>query len=458
MSKKEHLLNHYVEALTSLCQVPDKDGKIWLKWPEEEPGAFYKQETAVDIIDADGNTVSKTLVLPTDEAIKRNDQGVVYFHPLSENIIRGESEIVKSMRTMIRFRINATALTIMEIITELASDETKHKSMSSQQQIVLKCFAGATKKVKQDIKNVLDAYFDKITGLYLKRKHTIDGDVYRRVASITFPLRAMIKEGSKTVGEHEMSSIKNAQVLGELIDYVFPKNEDSVLWSAGSNSDAAPYYESMLLVYSSVAERLNKLIKVFKKHIPNAESLMIPIDFKVGLQNLDDWKIIMRPLDGNIGAVLRGEKEIIPMNDNPVSSKVNMSKHLELGAKTTINTPPAPPVTPPASSANNTPPMVGSMPTAHKPAAGGMGKSWAEIKAQQGIAPSNHYSQPTYNPNTMLSPQQQMGMYPQQQMGMYPQQQMGMYPQQQMGMYPQQQQSLNYQQPYQTNNMGFRGF
>lgn len=377
-------------------QLVDDNGQVYLSWPDGGAGKTYEEPTCITIVDGDVEA-NKRLMLPTDKAVSAGDAGVVYFHPLSENIIRGESEVLKCIRNMVRWRINATALTVMEVITELATAET-HTKMSAQQQVVLKIFANATSKIDKDIKNVLDRYLNKIIGIYLKRKHTIDGETYRRVASVTFPLRGMITKGSKMVGEFEMSSLKNADVLAGLLDYVFPNSDDPILWSAGSNSNVAPYYESLLLVYCHVAERLNKIIKLFKKHIPDADQLLIPTEFKGSLQNLEEWKSVMRPLEHNIGAVLKGERE--QSTGMVEEQRQSIARHASAANATSVNvTQPPAVVTQPVHQHHT----VGNTHTVAQPQQGPKRvKTWQEIKAENSGMNTGQPNQ-QYNPNLMLS-------------------------------------------------------
>lgn len=82
MSKTQPLLDFYTDLLHSLNIVDVADGRLSLKVPNED-GEY----TDLHCLSND-----KRVVLPTDAILRSGSlDGMIAFHPLSENLLRGKA-------------------------------------------------------------------------------------------------------------------------------------------------------------------------------------------------------------------------------------------------------------------------------------------------------------------------------------------------------------------------------
>lgn len=298
----EQVRSFYADILTSLNIVDVGEGLLTLKFPVGD-GDFTEKPCTSN---------GKRLSIPTDALIRSGKwDGLLAFHPLSENLLRGESEVLKFLRTMVRFRLSSTASQLMSELMNIAATPERHKELNPKQAGFLQAVQDANSKTETVLNTkILTRHFDDILNIYLKRGGQFKGEEYRRVASVSFPIWDELTSKGKMIYDVDCGSVKNKKAIASLFEFVFPNTEDQNYWSAASDETVAPYFHSLMLCYAKVAKHLNSLVHKYRKHLEYPDMLKIPLKWEEGLQHLSDWKSLIAPLPGNSGAAMKGEREV----------------------------------------------------------------------------------------------------------------------------------------------------
>jgi hypothetical protein len=279
------------------------DGRLSLKVPNEND-EYSETPCLIN---------GKRVVLPTDAILRAGTlEGMIAFHPLSEHTLRGESEIIKFLRKMIKFRLASVSSQLLIELMCIAADPEQHEDLSPRQAAYLQSVPDANDKTVKALSKLLQTHFDDLFNVYLKRPDDRDNDTFRRVAAVSFPLWDELNTAGSKVYEVECGSVKNKKTIAALFEYVFPNPEGPDEWSVGSNNGVAPYFDSLMKCYLGIGRHLAKLVYKYRKYLDHPDLQRSTLDWEEGLDNLDRWKILIPPLPGNEGALAKGEKEAVP--------------------------------------------------------------------------------------------------------------------------------------------------
>lgn len=308
----------YTDLLASLNVHDVGDGLLTLKFPVGD-GEYSEKPCTSN---------GKRLTLPTDALIRNGKwEGLLAFHPLSENLLRGESEVLKFIRTMVRFRLSSTASQLIAELMGIAADPTRHKDLKPSQAEFLKSVQHANDKTESLVNTkLLSRHFDDLLNIYLKRGGQFKGEEYRRVAAVSFPIWDELSSKGKMIYDIDCGSVKNKKTIASLFEFIFPKPDDQDHWSAASNESVAPYFQALMQCYAKVAKHLNSIVKKYKKHLQYPEMLAIPLDWVDGLEHLPAWKSLIAPLPGNEGATMKGEREAVAAPEPSVKASTVKSR------------------------------------------------------------------------------------------------------------------------------------
>ena len=254
-----NLFDFYKLILKYLGTEPDEHGYI----------STVLEETRKPVT-IDGNP----LVLPTHENLRLSSDEVVLFHPLSENILRGESEVIHKMKMIMNIKINYTIGIVAQSLLNLVASPALHGSLSPEQTELLVAVTDADDKTITDfiqlmvngIKNKPDRIF---TNIYLKRGGAIGNDKFGKVGVVTFPLY----EELKNVKESKLR-VKDKERVIKLLEFMFPDISKPDAYSFGSNSKVAPYLDALMRTGANITSRLNDLIYMFEDHIEKHDVLL----------------------------------------------------------------------------------------------------------------------------------------------------------------------------------------
>lgn len=260
----------------------------------------------------------KRLVLPTRENLAADKTTVVVFHPLSEIITRGESDVLARFRQALSLSINATVGKVFESLLELAASVDDNKKLDPNQSMFLdyvkeaddktvKAWASVMKKVPAE-----DAK-DLFVSFYLKRNGTVGDKRYSRIGVVSFPLYEKLRDTKdKKVYGVTLSNKDREQLLG-LYRYIFPHIDEEGYYNTGSDSKLAPFLDALMHVVIKVAAPINDQIDLFKDVFPEDKlPPEINCDWQPVFDNIDSMQVESRmvpPQAGNEGNSAKVEEE-----------------------------------------------------------------------------------------------------------------------------------------------------
>jgi hypothetical protein len=252
----------------------------------------------------------KRLVLALKEVLragKKDDQ--IIFHPMSENVTRAESDVIKALRDFIQWRNQTVGVLLITELGRVASTPSEHKNYPA--------------KAKKYLQQVTD--FDE--GNYvtlLKLLKTVKPDPDRRILSLTlrqgsktkddgvvrsclvhFPIFEDFEKDDLTVFDTKMPSKKAKARIAKLFEIVFGDEETRKSFSYGSRNMDAPYLHSLLTVHARLAEHFNALVATHAKILGEELTAMLttPLDWVPLLEEFSTMRNLIPPQSGNEGAI-----------------------------------------------------------------------------------------------------------------------------------------------------------
>lgn len=251
------------------------------------------------------------MVLPTDQQLRNvNPKESIVFHPLAENILRGESEVIQKLKTIINIRLNVTVGILGQTLLNLVASPAQHSKLDTEQAELLVAVSDADEKSVTNFVNVMLAGVKStperiFTNIYLKRGGTHREKRYSRVGIVTFPFYTNLLEGKV-----DKIRVKDVETYKQLMQFIFPNIADSEEYNFGSDSHVAPYLEALLRSSANVATRLNDLITMFKDYIDEPDQLMFDSEWFEYFQDLNALTSEIRKVpvqQGSEGSVGREE-------------------------------------------------------------------------------------------------------------------------------------------------------
>lgn len=435
------IIELYKEILAAGYLFADKEGMI---------SAKVKGSTMPFLIDG------KRLVLPTKEHLKNSDwSNRIVFHPLSENILRGESKVLERFRNNINMRLNYVLSMVADQLFKLVVNVGGHKHLSPDQSVILSSVKNADEKAYTAFGNLVEdmGLSNKtkcIVHIYLKKGGVVDGKKYNRAAIVTFPLYEELLKNQKQVFGVTIASAKHREAIKQLLEFILPGIEKPHYFDRGSESQIAPYLDCLMQGVLGIASRINNIIDEYGQFMDSTDELRYSDGWVEVFENLEQLKAEIRSIPmqaGNEGSIgdPAAATQAQPAAQQPVAAT-------QQGLQMPAQVPLPPPVPSPA-------PAYYNAPMQPPPQAGGVVKSpsggidfAASMRSNPQLAASMPYSgyapygQPAIPPGPIaarMAPPRwdRPDQYPQQP-GYQPHPQQG-YPQQG---YPQQPYPQNYPQ------------
>ena len=311
------IVDFYKSILTLGCLTADETGLI----------SAEMESTKVPLM-----LDSKRIVLPTRENMANPDKsGIVLFHPLAENIMRGESDVMAKFRSAVNIKLNFTIGTILQEIVVLATSPGMHHKLKSDQFDFLVLLKEADEKtitsLQQVIKSMSIGNTDKcFVHFYIKKNAIVSGKNHRRGAIVTFPLYEELCKSDTLVYGVKMRK-KDHAALKAMLMYIFPKIDEKDTYSRGSLSDTAPTLDALLLGVLGVASHINSMVENFEAVIEDLSEFRYEDDWVAEIDNL---------------AQFTNELRLIPMqagNEGGVAAPAQPTPHLQNVAAPTAPAP-----------------------------------------------------------------------------------------------------------------------
>jgi hypothetical protein len=218
----------------------------------------------------------KRMVLPTQEHLS-NPADKVVFHPLSENVLRGESAVLEEFRRSMNIRLNVAIGLIAYQLLRIASSTAIHSQLSPDQQDFLSKVKHADERSLEDFRKTMKAMDltqtqKAFVGIYLKRGGIVNGKKYGRAGVVSFPLYEELTKGSHEVYGVKLR-VKDIATFKALFEYMIPNIDKKEAHNRGSDSDVAPYLDSLMKAVMTIAAPINDLVELFRNQLddPKAE-------------------------------------------------------------------------------------------------------------------------------------------------------------------------------------------
>lgn len=232
------------------------------------------------------------LVLPTESQLRTaNPSERVVFHPLSENILRGESEVIEKLTEVINIRLNFTFGIIGQSLLNLVDSPDLHKRLNPQQmQLMI-----AIKEVDQTtLTNFINVMLSGIktqpskvfVNIFLNQGGCLAGQRHSRIGVVSFPVFKEIKDAAETVFGVKIR-VKDRTTFQQLYKFVFPSIVNGDEYSCFSDSRVAPYLDVLMKSAMGLASNMNDLLLTFKDFIEDAEALMFDSNWVQDFENLE---------------------------------------------------------------------------------------------------------------------------------------------------------------------------
>jgi hypothetical protein len=294
-----------------------------------------KKENTPIIIDG------KRLVLPLHEHTSDPDKTTkIVFHPLSENILRGESLVISSMRSYITTRLDFTIGPIMIQLLDICADVTKHKHLDPDQSSVLTvapmCDETTVSNFSTMMLRAIKENKSCFIKFYLKRSGVVKGQKFARAGIVSFPFFEEICKEQDTYYGVKLRK-KDRQAIIGMFNYILPNIDKEETYNRGSNSDIAPFLDSLMKTFMGIGSKLNDVIEQFSSVAEDLRGLVINGDWVEDFQDLTALKsqILLIPAQpGNEGESKKNENQTGALSSSnnlqytppPVSGVINTTQ------------------------------------------------------------------------------------------------------------------------------------
>lgn len=332
------LLDLYKSVLATAGLISTEDGFVKMKSLDSTKPATIK---------------GKSLVLPTPEHLANPDwSNRVIFHPLFENVMRGESEVLALYRQAINIKLNTVVGVMAVDLLRLATSPAQHAKLNPDQSEYLS-------RVKNADEKTIDTLAKLMTGsvkdtqrafihVFLKRTGKVAGKQYARVGVVNFPLYNELKKDQSEVFGIKLRRKDRESILA-LLEYIFPRIDEPEAYNRGSSSDIAPSMEALMKAVAGVAGPLNDVLSMYSNVFDqdNIDQLEFNDEWVAPFENLTAFLPQIRAipmLPGNEGAVKLADASVTPVTP-PQAAQPAQPIHATpvQFANTPIAQPPSPP-------------------------------------------------------------------------------------------------------------------
>ncbi len=290
MEKVMNIIDLYKSILECGNLTTDKDGYV-----------------SVKITNSPVLISGKRLVLPTQKQLTSNNwQEEIKFHPLSENILRGESEIITKLRSVFNIRLNYTFAAIAQNLFSIVASTAEHHLLNPEQSEMLSAIQEVDETTldlfnKITIAAIKDSPEKAFINVFLKRGGTINGKKYSRVGVVTFPLYEELKNAEQDTIYGIKLRVKDKLAIKQLFEYILPNLDVAESYNFGTDSNIAPFLHALMGTVLNVGSKFNDVLELFSKEIDDSEMLLFASDWVPTFENLGEMLPQIRLIPTQIG-------------------------------------------------------------------------------------------------------------------------------------------------------------
>ena len=303
MSNPTSTEKFYCGLLNSLdVEIGDKDSTLLYA---------YEDDGSAGPVRVDGREV----VIPTKDNLKKpvefwNDK--VAFHPLTEQALRDDSKVFKTLQYLINWKTVKTLSYLAFNLTQIAAHPEIPKQLNPRQHLLLDALSDANKKTVKFVKEIADASFsgkpgNRLIKTFVKKGGMYQGKKHLAVLITTFSIfeDGNIDEDNRTILGVKAPKIADMEAVPELFKLILPKchvtNGES--YNFGSNDTAAPRLHALLNGYVLLSKRLNEVLELFGEFIEGSDEHKIDLSWISYLAEFGKIKHDVPPLEDNYGEV-----------------------------------------------------------------------------------------------------------------------------------------------------------
>jgi hypothetical protein len=298
------------------------------------------------------NINGKRVVLPTDQQLKSFDPSDrIVFHPLCENILRGESEVINKLKEVINIRVNLIIGTIIQSLLQLVATNKLHSKLTPEQSEILTVIKEVDNKSVEEFTSIMlstnkNQSIKPFFNIFLKRGGIHNDIKYSRLGVINFPFYDDLVDNKID----KPTRIKDKKALIAMFKFILPGIDDNGCFNYGSKSQVAPYLDALLMSTVNVASRLNDILILYNDYIDDTHELLFDSDW---IEDFSDLELLIPEIRripiqaGNDGSLLiktpQEEENLIfnrpvsqpvqvqpmqmqPMHMQPVQPEIKMTK------------------------------------------------------------------------------------------------------------------------------------
>lgn len=247
------------------------------------------------------------LILPKQDNVRNPDPSTVIFHPLSENLLLGESPVIQELRGLMMDYLHDLILSTVECMLQIAIDPNAVKELSPTQIEHLKCTADLDEKTLENWKAIMRKTdsrrsTNRVLTLYLKRGGQLNGKDYKRAAIVNFNLYQELVSGKFNVYDVKLRK-KDCTIFAKVLETIIDDIAIQDKYSVGSDSLVAPYFDVLVRAYAGILKTINGPLWNFRKPIEQLKgsSLHTKDDFSEHFTDLLQYRDIIPPLPFNDG-------------------------------------------------------------------------------------------------------------------------------------------------------------
>jgi hypothetical protein len=307
------LIDVYKSLLSTAGMSADADGFISIQLAGAERKAFLVK--------------GKRLVLPTDTQLRNPDfSNRVVFHPLSESILRGESEVVTAFREALVTRLNFIIGYVAINLLDLAVSTATHSKLGPEQANFLMKVKDTDEKTLSALQKITEAMMigdnsKAFVHLRVQKNGTVGSTKHRRVGIIYFPFYEEVRKTPAPKEPNDVYGVKlrksDRETFKSLMEYMISGIEKENSWMFPSDSEIAPTMDALMKSLITVGDSVNTIVDEFKDYIEGSSDLYFSGDWEESFADLNKLhtQIRMIPMQpGNEGRVPPDGSNVISVN------------------------------------------------------------------------------------------------------------------------------------------------
>ena len=294
------LLELYEGLLNLSGLIADKDGYISVINDKDNPLPLIIK--------------NKRVVLPTEFHLKNsNPDEKLLFSPIPESVFKGPSDVLERYKDCINIRLNIVTGTLFSYLLAISKNNEIHSKLDPEHLdllIALKdiddtAIKNFTSLMLSGVENRIKKFF---VNIYLNRGGVVKEKKWARVGIVTFPLYEELKKDENIVYGIKLRN-KDKLLYKKLYEYVFPFINEKFYYSEGSQSEIAPWLDSLvkttLSIYTNITDNINK----FRLFIDEPDSMLYDESFVSLFMDLNKLKSDFITIPIQLGNEGKNEQE-----------------------------------------------------------------------------------------------------------------------------------------------------